>query len=93
MIMKKEINNLLDKHKNLIHSENQKVLSHVQRESEEWVLNTVMIEGCDIPFKYNRKKRYRNLKGARVNITYYPSTQVIAGLDMEIMKATRIKIS
>ena len=91
--MTKEMDKLLSKHKQLIHSENQKVTSHVQREADEWIYNTVMIQGCDVPFKYNRKKKYKSLKGAVVNITYYPSTETIAGFEMEIMKATRIKIS
>lgn len=91
--MTKEMDKLLSKHKQLIHSENQKVLSHVQRETDEWIHNTIMIKGCDVPFKYNRKKKYKSLKGAVVNITYYPTTEVIAGFEMEIMKATRIKIS
>ena len=91
--MTKEMDKLLSKHKQLIHSENQKVTSHVQRETDEWIYNTVMIQGCDVPFKYNRKKKYKSLKGAVVNITYYPSTETIAGFEMEIMKATRIKIS
>jgi hypothetical protein len=91
--MTKEIDKLLSKHKQLIHSENQKVLSHVQRETSEWVHNTVMVQGCDVPFKYNRKQKYKSLKGAVVNITYYPATEVIAGFEMEIMKTTRIKIS
>jgi len=91
--MTKEMDKLLSKHKKLIHSENQKVLSHVQREAPEWIHNTVMIQGCDVPFKYSRKKRYKNLKGAVVNLTYYPTIEVIAGFEMEIMKTTRIKIS
>jgi hypothetical protein len=68
-----------------------KVVSHVQRESDGWVLNTIMLEGYDVPFKYRRKKTYRNLQGARVNLTYYPQLEQIAGLDTEIMKVVRIR--
>ncbi len=70
-----------------------KVTSHVQRDTKEWVLNTIMIEGCDVPFKYKRKKVYKNIKGQRVNLTYYPVTESIAGIKMETMKVVRIKIA
>lgn len=91
--MKSDPEALLKKHGQLTHSDMQKVSSHVQREDGEWILNTVMIEGCDVPFKYRRTKRYKSLQGQRVNLTYYPSTEVVAGLDMEIMKVVRIKVS
>jgi hypothetical protein len=82
---------LVDSHRNLIHSELLKVISHVQRDDGEWVLHTVMTEGCDVPFKFRRKGKYQNLKGARVNITYYPAQETVAGLEFEIMKVVRIK--
>ncbi len=92
--MKKDpIKKLTDKHKHLIHSEHQKVASHVQREVDDWILNIVTLEGVDVPFKYKRKKLYQSLKGQRVNITYYPETERIAGLEMEMMKVVRIKVS
>lgn len=86
---------LLKKHDNLIHSDNMKVASHVQRQEKdsEWIINTLMIEGYDVPFKYKRNKPYKNIKGARVNLTYYPATESVAGFDMEIMKVVRIKIA
>ncbi len=84
---------LLDKHRELVHSEMQKVVSHVQREEGDWLINTVMIEGCDVPFKYKRKRRYKNLKGQRVNLTYYPSVDLIAGFEMEKMVVVRIKVA
>ncbi len=87
------IDKLLKKHKQLIQSDDQKVVSHVQREKEEWILNTVMLDQYDVPFKYKRKKRYKNLKGARVNLTYYPEIESVAGFDMEVMKIVRIKIA
>ncbi len=67
------------------------VVSHVQREKDGWVLNTVMLDGHDVPFKYSRKKLYRSLRGARVNLTYYPQLEQVAGLDVEIMKVVRIR--
>ena len=82
---------LLEKHKNLTHSELMKVISHVQREQGEWVLHTVMVEGYDVPFKFKRKGKYQNLKGARVNMTYYSGQEVVAGIDFEVMKVVRIK--
>ncbi len=89
----KAVNKLLSSHQNLNHSENVKVTSHVQRDTKEWVLNTLMIEGCDVPFKYKRKKNYKNIKGQRVNLTYYPATEIVAGINMEIMKVVRIKLA
>lgn len=91
--MQSDPKKLLIKHQNLTHSEMVKVVSHVQRDKDEWVFNTVMIEGCDVPFKYKRKKKYKNLKGASINMTYYPSVEVVAGLEFEIMNVVRIKIA
>lgn len=91
--MKSEANKLLKKHKDLNHSEMQKVVSHVQRESGEWVINTLMLEGCDAPFRYRRKERYRSLQGQRVNLTYYRSSETVAGMEMEVMKVVRVKIA
>lgn len=89
----KEPEKLIKKHEQLIHSEVMKVNSHVQREKEGWFLNTLMIDDCDVPFKYKRKKKYKNLQGQRVNLTYYASSENIAGMDMEIMSVVRIKVS
>jgi len=52
-----------------------------------------MIEDCDVPFKYKRKKHYKSLKGQRVNLTYYPAKESVAGMELEIMKVVRIKIA
>ena len=84
---------LTQRHPALTHTENIKVISHVQRESDDWQLNTLMLDGVDVPFKYKRKKRYKNLKGNRVNITYYPDIEKVADFDVEIMKVVRIKVS
>jgi hypothetical protein len=89
----KTVNKLLKTHQKLTHSEMMEVISHVQRDTKEWVLNTLMIEGYDVPFKYRRKKMYKNIKGQRVNLTYYPVTESVAGIDMEAMKVVRIKIA
>lgn len=89
--MQSDPNKLIEKNKNLIHSELMKVVSHMQREQGEWVLHTVMVEGCDVPFKFKRKGNYQNLKGARVNITYYTQQEVVAGMAFEVMKVVRIK--
>lgn len=91
--MKTEAKKLLKKHEKLVHSEMMKVTSHVQRTSGEWIMNTVMIEGCEVPFKYKRKKEYKDLKGARVNLTYYPDVEKVAGMDFEVMNVVRIKIA
>lgn len=91
--MKSDIDKLLKRHEHLNHSDNQKVTSHVQRKSHEWILNTVMIEGCSTPFKYKRKKVYKCLKGARVNITYYPDNENVVGFDLEVMRVVRIRVA
>ncbi len=84
---------LVKKHEQLIHSDNMKVTSHVQRNEGDWIVNTLMVEGCDVPFKYKRKKPYKNLTGQRVNLTYYPDPQVISSLEFELMKVVRIRVS
>ncbi len=89
----KSVEKLLNTHQKLTHSEMVAVVSHVQRDTKEWVINTLMIEGCDVPFKYKRKKMYKNIKGQRVNLTYYPVTESVAGIEIEIMKVVRIKIA
>lgn len=89
----KEAKQLIEQHKKLTHTENIKVISHVQRESEDWFINTLMLEGVDVPFKYKRKKLYKSLTGQRVNITYYADNEKVAGFDIEVMKIVRIKTS
>lgn len=91
--MKSVPEKLIKKHQELTHSEVMKVTSHVQRKEGEWIINTLMIDGCDIPFKYKRKKAYKNITGQRVNLTYYPEVEVVAGMDFEIMKVVRVKVS
>lgn len=86
-------NKFLSRHPDLVHSEDQKVTSHVQRKDGEWVVNTIMIEGHDVPFRYKRKKRYKNLEGNRVNMTYYPNTESLAGVDFEVMNVVRIAVA
>lgn len=63
----------------------------MQREKDGWILNTVMLDGYDVPFKYSRKRLYQSLQGVRVNLTYYPQLEQVAGLDVEIMKVVRIR--
>ncbi|MCX4194050.1 hypothetical protein [Methylophaga sp. OBS1] len=71
----------------------QKVSSHVQRRDGDWVLNTVLVEGQEIPFKYKRRKLYKSLKGARVDMIYYPDTETIAGMDFPFMRVVKINLS
>ena len=84
---------LIKRHQKLTHTDRMNVVSHVQRKSGEWMINTLMIEGCDAPFRYKRKKLYKDLKSQRVNLTYYPTSENIAGFEMEIMNVVRIKVS
>jgi hypothetical protein len=93
--MKSDVEKLLKKNEKLNQLDLVKVVSHVQREIDDgdWVLNTLMLEGYDVPFKYKRKKKYQNLEGAPVNLTYYPQIEKIAGMDIEVMKVARIRKS
>ncbi|MDG1733059.1 MAG: hypothetical protein P8M49_00545 [Thalassotalea sp.] len=91
--MTSDINKLLKSHQKLIHSEQQKVASHIQREQDEWFINTIMIDSIDVPFKYKRKKLYQSLAGQRVNMTYYLDVEKIAGFEMQVMRVVRIKVS
>ncbi|MEO5343981.1 MAG: hypothetical protein H7842_11705 [Gammaproteobacteria bacterium SHHR-1] len=87
----KQLDQLLQRHPHLVQSDNRKVSSHVQREEGDWYLNTLMIEGCEAPFKYKRQKAYKSLAGAKVNLTYYPDQERIAGLEFEVMRVVRIR--
>jgi hypothetical protein len=95
--VKSPVDKLLNAHQKLNHLENQKVASHVQRDIKidgvDWSLNTIMIDGCDAPFKFKRKQAYKNLKGSRVNLTYYRIVESVAGIEMEVMNVVRIKKS
>ena len=84
---------LLAKHHDLIQSDNLKVVSHVQREDGDWIHHSLMIEDIEVPFKFKRKKRYKPLQGARVNITYYPVVERIADIEFETMKVIRLRRS
>ena len=93
VVMKSSPEKLTKKHPQLIHTDMAKVVSHVQRPQGEWILNTIMIEGCDVPFRYRRQEQYKNLKGQRVNLTYYPDSETVGGMVFECMKLVRIKIA
>lgn len=89
----KPLKKLLAENDQLIHSKMKKVESHVQRKVGDWFHNTVLIEESDVPFKYKRQKKYKSLKGARVDIIYYPNTETIAGIEFEYMKVIQIHLS
>ena len=88
-----DVKKLLKKHGQLNQLDNVKVQSHVQRDKDDWVINTIMLEGYDVPFKYKRQTAYKSLKGARVNLTFYPETESIAGMVLEVMSVVRIRRS
>jgi hypothetical protein len=91
--MKTQAERLLKKHHELVQSESMKVVSHVQRQAGDWFMNTLMLEGYDVPFQYKRQKKYKNLTGGQVNLTYYASSRVVAGITMEMMKVVRVRRS
>ena len=91
--MKSDTEKLLQKREKLNHLDGVKVVSHKQRTDDGWFLNSIMIDGYDVPFKYRRKQKYRALKNAYVNVTYYTVTEVVAGMEFEVMKVVRIRLS
>lgn len=91
--MQNNVDKLIKSHQKLIQSDGVKVTSHVQREEGDWFINTLMIEGIEVPFRYKRKERYRKLHGNRVNLTYHPITEMVAGMEFEIMKVVRIRVT
>ena len=93
MAKNKEVDALLDRHNELTHTNECKVESHVQRRRGDWFINTLMIEGYDVPFRYKRKQKYRSLQDAKVNLTYYATRETVAGMHLEVMNVVRIKRS
>jgi hypothetical protein len=91
--VKGEVDKMLERHRMLVHSERKRVVSHAQRDTDHWIINTLMLEGYEVPFRFKRKKPYRNLKGMYVNLTYYPDTESVAGIDVEVMNVVRIRTS
>ncbi len=89
----KSLKKLLAENEQLIHSKMQKVTSHVQRQNGDWYLNTLLLDGYEVPFKYKRQKQYKSLKGARVDLIYYPSIEQVAGIDFEYMKVIKVNLS
>jgi len=91
--MQSDTDKLVKNNPDLNHLEFARVVSHVQRDQDDWVINTLMLEGYDVPFKYSRKKTYRSLEGSRVNLTYYAQLEEVAGLEFEVMKVVRVRRS
>ncbi len=91
--MDKKLKKLLSENENLIHTEAIKVVSHVQREQDGWIINTLMLEDVSTPFKFKRKKKYKALADQQVNITYYSDTEMVAGFEIDVMNIVRIKIA
>ena len=89
--MKNEVYKLLNRHKLLVHSEHKRVTSHTQRKDGNWIINTLMLEDYSVPFRFKRKTSYKNLKGMFVNLTYYPNTEMVAGIEVEVMNVVRIR--
>lgn len=75
----------------LVHCQLMQVTSHVQRFNGECILNTLMVDGYNCPFKYCRKYKYQSLTGKQVDLAYYPTVEVIAGLEVDIMKVVQVK--
>ena len=93
MAIRTEPEKLLKKHQQLVHSDMLKVTSHVQRTEGDWIVNTLMIEGCPAPFRFKRKQAYRNITGQRVNLTYYTSSETVGGMEFEVMNVVRIRVA
>ncbi len=84
---------LHQKQPQLLEALEQKVVSHTQRNEPDWVVHTLMLEGCDSPFQFRRPRGYRSLVGARVNLSYYIETQELAGEAFQIMRVVRVRRS
>jgi len=69
MLKKSDVEKLLDKHDNLTHSEELVVVSHVQRKDDDWFMNILLVEGTEVPFKFRRRKTYKNLTGLKHKVT------------------------
>ena len=67
--MESDLSKMLKKNEQLNQLDMAKVASHVQREADDWVHNTIMLEDYDVPFKYLRKKLYKNLN-YNIKISY-----------------------
>lgn len=91
--MSSDAKKLLQKNARLNQLDGVKVTSHVQRAKGDWIINTLVLEGYSVPFKYKRQKLYRSLQGGYVNLTYYPDNEQVAGMDFEIMKVVRVRRS
>ena len=90
--MQSDPQKLLKKNQNLTHSEMQKVVSHVQRDDDDWVINTVMIEGCDVPFKFKRKEQYKNLNSNQLAKEFEKNTEIEAELYQVIKPGDTIHV-
>jgi hypothetical protein len=88
-----DVKKLLGLHETLVHSERKRVLSHVQRQSGDWIVNTIVLDGYSVPFRFKRRKPYKNLNKMFVNLTYYPTTEAVANIEMEVMNVVRIRTS
>jgi hypothetical protein len=91
--MQSDPKKMLKRHRDLTHSEMLKVTSHVQRRDGEWIINTLMIDQYEVPFRFKRKRPYKNLKGQRVNLTYYRDSENVGGFELEVMKVVRVKVA
>jgi len=82
---------LLKRHGDLVQTEGVTVVSHIQRQVGEWVVQTLMIKDCDVPFKYKRPQRFKSLLDHKVNLIYYPAKEIVAGFEIEIMQVVRVR--
>jgi hypothetical protein len=91
--MADDVKKLLGMHEMLVHSERKRVLSHVQRQSGDWIINTLVLDVYAVPFRFKRRKPYKNLNKMFVNLTYYPTTETVADIEVEMMNVVRIRTS
>ena len=52
-----------------------------------------MLDGYAVPFRFKRRKPYKNLNRMFVNLTYYPTTETVADIEVEMMNVVRIRTS
>jgi len=75
----------------LIHLEGARVVSHRQLKKNDSVLNTLVLEGHDVPFQFRRKTAFRSLLGARVNLSYYPESRTAGDKTFKTMRIVKIR--
>lgn len=67
---------------------------HLHNGSQDCIKSAILHAiAYDVPFRYRCKQSYKSIKGQRVNLAYYPSSETAGGVVFEVMNVVRIKIA